>query len=409
MRILFELLWLICFLYFLYAIGTIEKGKSKRIIVICIIVVLQLTFSYLHLNGIGILLNIGVLVLYDLFYDETPFQIQWRYLILFASFLLLAEIVIGRTTVSLCYVVTECLYLCCLLLFAYRKEYLTIFYGFIAVFTYACLIGLHLLILTKGIELTLFPRMSASQAEMVLQTWFLFLGSLLYLLIRGTLERYQKGYEIRTAKFQQTVLLHQYEEIKTIYLNMRGWRHDYHNHLQVIKANLSLKKYDDVFEYLDQLEQDLDRIDTYVKSGNIMLDAILNSKLSIAEKAEIPIRCDVQVPETIPISDVDLCVMLGNLLDNAIESCNKVEASYRFLRVYILVNGQQFYASIQNSAKEELDFNEANYISTKRGNHGLGLKRVQLLVDHYDGYLNLKNEPGIFASEITIPLYVNHE
>ena len=64
----------------------------------------------------------------------------------------------------------------------------------------------------------------------------------------------------------------------------------------------------------------------------------------------------------------------------------------------------QLYLSVQNSAKEELDFDERNYISKKRGNHGLGMKRVKVLVDQYQGFLNLQNQPGIFAAEVLLPL-----
>ena len=58
----------------------------------------------------------------------------------------------------------------------------------------------------------------------------------------------------------------------------------------------------------------------------------------------------------------------------------------------------------ENSARAEPDFDERNYISKKRGNHGLGMKRVKAMVDKYHGYLNLANEPGIFAAEVTMPL-----
>ena len=135
-----------------------------------------------------------------------------------------------------------------------------------------------------------------------------------------------------------------------------------------------------------------------------MTDAILNSKLSLAEKRDIPVNCRAILPQELSIEDVDLCVMLGNLLDNALEACEKIPREQRFLRIYMVVNKAQLYISIQNSAKEELDFNERNYISTKRGNHGLGMKRVKALADKYEGYLTLANEPGIFAAEVTLPL-----
>ena len=86
------------------------------------------------------------------------------------------------------------------------------------------------------------------------------------------------------------------------------------------------------------------------------------------------------------------------------EACEKIPPEARFLRVYCAVIKNQLYLSVQNSAKEELDFDERNYISKKRGNHGLGLKRVQVLADRYGGFLNLQNQPGIFAAEVLLPL-----
>ena len=227
---------------------------------------------------------------------------------------------------------------------------------------------------------------------------------LVYLLLMGGFERLRRGFETSTERFQQEVLSRQYDEIRGIYLDMRGWRHDYHNHLQVMKADLAAGHLEELSAYLDELERDLDRVDTYVKSGNLMVDAILNSKLSLAEKDGVAVTCKAVVPESLAVDDVDLCVILGNLLDNAIESCEKLPADGRWLRVYLAARGSQLYVSIQNSAVEDPSFNARNYITEKRGNHGLGMKRVAAVVDKYEGFLNLANEPGIFAAEVSLPL-----
>ena len=227
---------------------------------------------------------------------------------------------------------------------------------------------------------------------------------LVYLLLAGGFERLRRGFESTTERFQQEVLSRQYDEIRGIYLDMRGWRHDYHNHLQVMKADLAAGHLDKLSAYLDDLERDLDRVDTYVKSGNLMVDAILNSKLSLAEKGGVAVTCKARVPDALTVDDVDLCVILGNLLDNAIEACAALPADGRWLRVYVATRGSQLYASIQNSAVEDPSFNQRNYISEKRGNHGLGMKRVAAVVDKYEGFLNLANEPGIFAAEVSLPL-----
>jgi len=218
-----------------------------------------------------------------------------------------------------------------------------------------------------------------------------------------TRHTYRLGYERSTRSFHQQVLLHQYEETKEMYLNMRGWRHDYHNHIQSVKAYLALGQTDEAVSYLDEVDADLTQVDSYIRSGNLMADAILNSKLSLAQKQKIRVDCTAKLPEKLALSDVDLCVLLGNLLDNAIEACQQIEPPQRFLRVYMVLIKEQLYISIQNAAKEILNFNERNYITSKRGQHGLGMMRVKLLVDKYEGCLNLQNEPGIFAAELTLP------
>lgn len=227
---------------------------------------------------------------------------------------------------------------------------------------------------------------------------------LVYLLLTGGFERLRRGFETSAERFQQEVLSRQYDEIRGIYLDMRGWRHDYHNHLQVMKADLAAGHLEELSAYLDDLERDLDRVDTYVKSGNLMVDAILNSKLSLAEKGGVSVTCKAVVPESLAVDDVDLCVILGNLLDNALDSCEKLPSAERWLRVYLAARGSQLYVSIQNSAVEDPSFNARNYITERRGNHGLGMKRVAAVVDKYDGFLNLANEPGVFAAEVSLPL-----
>lgn len=225
-----------------------------------------------------------------------------------------------------------------------------------------------------------------------------------YALVTGGYARLRCGFESSAERFQQEVLSRQYDEIRAIYLDTRGWRHDYHNHLQVMKAELAAAQLAELSAYLDELEADLDRVDTYVKSGNLMVDAILNSKLSLAERDGVAVTCKARVPDALTVDDVDLCVILGNLLDNAIEACAALPADGRWLRVYVAARGSQLYASIQNSAVEDPSFNQRNYISEKRGNHGLGMKRVAAVVEKYEGFLNLANEPGVFAAEVSLPL-----
>ncbi len=211
--------------------------------------------------------------------------------------------------------------------------------------------------------------------------------------------------EERLGEYQDKILKTQREEVQSIYKTMRGWRHDYHNHMQKIKAHLALNQIEEVRDYLDQLEEDLDAIDIAVKTGNVSVDAILSSKLSVAKKREIEIYCKAKVPKELVVSDVDLCVIVGNLIDNGIESCEKMkEGQRRFLRIYIGIFKEQLYISIANATCEVRRRREKEFISNKRGNHGHGLKRIEQIVAKYDGFINRKNEPGAFVTEIMLPL-----
>lgn len=399
-RIALEIIWLILYWYTIEQIGTIKKGNGKRSITLFLAVAfLGIAFCYECLWLAWVAITI-LFLLFDVFFDEEPFCLQWWKVICSGSVITIF-ILAGVD----CYVANGALLWITFLLLAGKRGYLTwqnglvmgSIYGVLTVFVYLFENG-SLQVIDAEMKIV------GANVGSIFLFFLLLLEFLLLFLTEGTLFTYKKEFETQTEHFQQEILSHQYEEIKNIYLNMRGWRHDYHNHLQVMKAQMALGNYEELEIYLDELENDLDGVDTYVKSGNLMADAILNSKLTMAEEREIRINCKAKLPEQINIADVDLCVILGNLLDNAIEACEQIEVEKRFLRIYIIVNKSQLYISIQNGAKEELNFNERNYITNKRGSHGFGMRRVKAMVDKYSGYLNLANEPGIFAAEVTMPL-----
>jgi len=231
------------------------------------------------------------------------------------------------------------------------------------------------------------------------------IAALIFILLEYLLQRIMKREEDKTIIYQNKLMKQQMDEIENIYMTMRGWRHDYHNHLQSLKGYLSLNKVEQMKNYLNELETDLDSIDTLYHSGNLQLDSILNAKLAIAEKGQIRIHCDASIPPQLHVSDLDLCVILGNLLDNAIESCRKIKnPDERFIRVYIGILKKQLYISITNATSETVKQRTNHYFTMKRGDHGHGLKRVDQVVKKYDGYLNRQNEPGVFATEIVLPL-----
>lgn len=397
-----QLMWLILYQYYIEQICDLEKGFGKRIAVWGMTGFGLLTVGTVILTGLvpadslsrGLWLPLGgwlvillVLFLYVLFYDREPLGQQWWKVLAPGALLALCALKDGPVWAVLLNGAVLPFFLWML---SFAKGYFRMGNALVnsSVYGILCIYLWNI-------------RCRAGTGQLLC---FLALELLLFLSLEGTLSSWHRGFETRTELFQREIMSHQYEEVKEIYLNMRGWRHDYHNHLQVMKAQIAAGQLEEMKHYLNDLEQNLEQVDTYVKSGNLMADAILNSKLSIAGQKGIRVNCKAVLPAALSVEDVDLCVLLGNLLDNALEACEKIPEEQRFLRIYMVVNRSQLYMSVQNSAREELDFNERNYISTKRGNHGLGMKRVKALADKYEGYLTLANEPGIFAAEVTLPL-----
>ena len=210
--------------------------------------------------------------------------------------------------------------------------------------------------------------------------------------------------ERRVAAYQNKLLAQQLAEVENLYRIMRGWRHDYHNHLQTLKARLDMGQTAGAREYLDRLEQDLDGIRAVAETGNVRVDAILNAKLSLVLKQGIRLSFKATVPKQLTVSDIDLCIILGNLIDNAVDACEKVEEDGRFLRLYIGVLRQQLYLSVTNATAETTRRENTALRTAKRGSHGHGLGRIDRVVKKYGGYLNRQNEPGVFATEILLPL-----
>lgn len=211
--------------------------------------------------------------------------------------------------------------------------------------------------------------------------------------------------EKKLESYQNDLLQKHYNEVENMYRQMRGWRHDYKNHIATMKIHLEQGNYDVLDNYLSELNNDLTAVDIVLKTGNVMVDAILNSKISLAQSKNISVDATATVPEKIRVSDIDICVIIGNLLDNAIEACCKLEDSdKRFIRIYIGLLKQQLYISVSNSVGGEIKKEGKTYFSTKNANHGFGLKRIDKIVSKYGGYINRQDETDVFATEIMIAL-----
>lgn len=206
------------------------------------------------------------------------------------------------------------------------------------------------------------------------------------------------------AAYQSDLIQTHYEEVENMYRQIRGWRHDYRNHIQVMKSYAASGDLDALQEYLDGLDEDLSTVDTVIKTGNRMTDAILNSKISLAKSRNIQVIADAHVPVKLKTSEIDLCIIIGNLFDNAIEASMALPENERMIRIYMDMKKTQLYMSFTNfTASGKMKKVNGRFSSTKGKDHGFGLVRIDSIVERYNGYLRRGSEAGAFTTEILLP------
>lgn len=204
----------------------------------------------------------------------------------------------------------------------------------------------------------------------------------------------------QVAAFEKELLQKYYAEVENMYTKMRGWRHDYRHHIQTMKVHAARGEHEEIARYLDMLDDDLTNVETVVKTGNRMVDAILNSKLSLAAEKEIRVKAEAKIPVSLTVSELDLCIIIGNLLDNAIEACMELPPARRLIRIYMEMKGNYLYLALTNTAGGE---KKKSFATTKGAGHGLGIARVDAAVKKCGGYLTRASEEEAFSTEVLLP------
>lgn len=208
----------------------------------------------------------------------------------------------------------------------------------------------------------------------------------------------------RVASFENEILQRYYAEVENMYTKMRGWRHDYRHHIQAMKVHAAKGEMASIVSYLDMLDEDLTNVETVVKTGNRMADAILNSKLSLAAEREITVRTDTNIPVALSMSELDLCIVIGNLMDNAMEACMELPAEKRLIRLYMEMKGNYLYLALTNTAGGK---KKQSFKTTKGSGHGLGISRIDAIVKKYGGYVTRASEDEAFSTEVLLPQAAN--
>ena len=200
-----------------------------------------------------------------------------------------------------------------------------------------------------------------------------------------------------------------YSKLEETMSTLRMWKHDNHNHLLALQGYMQKEEYDEANSFIDDLMDGLEQSTIgFGESGLTALDAVIYNKYLIAQKDGVTPKISLEGLNGLPIDTISFVSLVGNLLDNSLEACRRIEdklEAYIFLR--IVRDGGMLYIKSKNSSDGvyRKDKN-GNLLSTKGGRKGYGLTRIFQTVIQAGGFVETKAEDTHFEINISIPFYL---
>lgn len=217
---------------------------------------------------------------------------------------------------------------------------------------------------------------------------------------------FQKNYSLAQERTERMVFEREFMffrehalEIERIQKNFRSMRHDMHNHIAVLSKLAADGDAEELRNYLTTMTSSFKEINGKYATGSIILDALLNAKAEEAEGIAFTVE-EVAYSQVWGINEYDLCILLGNALDNAIRACRRMQGNDRYVLLKSYVRGRMVFIEMVNSYEGTIRTTAGSpYPSTDKETseeHGLGFASMQHVVDKYHGALDWKAEEGTF-------------
>lgn len=235
---------------------------------------------------------------------------------------------------------------------------------------------------------------------------FLFFAFVLYVYTLGTTQ--EQNQRLSEENIIQQMELKQYEQVVSSVEELRSVKHDMQNHMTVISAMLHEKQYEKACSYIDTYADKLNQTHRIISSGNIPIDCIVTNKLSYAHAQHIKTTHSIFLPKDILIDDIQLCTLIGNLFDNAIEACMKIkEPDKRYIDFQIKPFNCMMSIYMENSCIGDYVIDKNGKLKTSKQtniiNHGIGLKRIEEIVERANGFVTLNPSNDKFEVIIQLP------
>lgn len=208
----------------------------------------------------------------------------------------------------------------------------------------------------------------------------------------------EQAEELANQKLLKQQLDSQVKHVNEIILaqnQIKKVRHDLLNHMILLRQYINDGMYEKSLEYIDNLTENIAVNSDNINTGNVVIDAVVSAKQTLAHKEGIDFKYTIKVPENLQFDSSDMCVLLGNALDNAIEACEKIDEN-RYIKLSIVYEGNMLMCKIENSAPVK----SGNFLKTTKKNpdeHGIGLSNIRFVLGKYKNTLKINYEGNVFT------------
>lgn len=199
--------------------------------------------------------------------------------------------------------------------------------------------------------------------------------------------------------------------MKDILQTIRAQRHELNNYLSILYGLICLEDFDKVKEYISKINDRLSGMNSIIETNNPIITAIISIQKNKAFNEGIEMDLDIdELPEELPFDSLDLSIIIGNLLNNAMEACLSLgKDQVRKIQFYMWIEKEKLTIHIKNTKSNlrKLDVKEIlGRFTTKedKENHGFGLSNVDFIVNQYNGILNLEDLGDEFVVDVTLPM-----
>lgn len=210
----------------------------------------------------------------------------------------------------------------------------------------------------------------------------------------------QSRLQLRTAEITKDHI----DQINDIYTKLSSIRHDLKNHFAAISGLLTAKDYPALEQYMTDLVDFEIEMHEFVKHP--VLNALISARSLLASNTNIDFKADISLPEELPMTDVDLCILVSNILDNAFEA-NEGISGAQFIYLYTRVVKLYWVVACKNTTDKQGRFKSTGHLRSTKKNasvHGLGTKQIQKIAEKCGGFVTYRRENYEFTTVVAIKL-----